>query len=84
MGGKRIGDAQKEYEALITTRVRQLERPLNKIEELRGPSGRYPRPPKMTKAFFLQKKAFSDRGVVYGTIEEEFLCFRGKPVCIRG
>jgi DNA recombination protein RmuC len=33
--GKRIGDAQKEYEALTTTRVRQLERPLNKIEELR-------------------------------------------------
>ena len=33
--GKRIGDAQKEYEALTKTRVRQLERPLNKIEELR-------------------------------------------------
>ncbi len=33
--GKRIGDAQKEYEVLTTTRVRQLERPLNKIEELR-------------------------------------------------
>lgn len=33
--GKRIGDVQKEYEALITTRRRQLERPLNKIESLR-------------------------------------------------
>jgi DNA recombination protein RmuC len=33
--GKRIGEAQKEYEALTTTRVRQVERPLNKIEELR-------------------------------------------------
>ena len=35
MLGKRIGDAQKEYEALMTTRRRQLERPLNRIEELR-------------------------------------------------
>ncbi len=33
--GNRIGDAQKEYEALMTTRRRQLERPLNRIEELR-------------------------------------------------
>jgi DNA anti-recombination protein RmuC len=33
--GKRIGEAQKEYEALTTTRVRQVERPHNKIEELR-------------------------------------------------
>ncbi len=33
--GKRIGDVQKEYEALITTRRRQLERPLNRIESLR-------------------------------------------------
>ena len=33
--GKRIGDSQKEYEALMTTRRRQLERPLNRIEELR-------------------------------------------------
>ncbi|MFH1601907.1 MAG: DNA recombination protein RmuC, partial [Candidatus Shapirobacteria bacterium] len=33
--GKRIEAAQKEYEALITTRRRQLERPLNKIETLR-------------------------------------------------
>ncbi len=33
--GKRIGDAQKEYEALTTTRRRQLERPLNRIEDLR-------------------------------------------------
>jgi DNA recombination protein RmuC len=33
--GKRIGDAQKEYEVLTTTRRRQLERPLNKIEYLR-------------------------------------------------
>lgn len=33
--GKRIDDAQKEYELLTTTRRRQLERPLSKIEELR-------------------------------------------------
>jgi DNA recombination protein RmuC len=33
--GKRIGEAQKEYEALTTTRRRQLERPLRKIEDLR-------------------------------------------------
>lgn len=33
--GKRISESQKEYEALMTTRRRQLERPLNKIEELR-------------------------------------------------
>jgi DNA recombination protein RmuC len=33
--GKRIEDAHKEYEALVSTRRRQLERPLNKIEELR-------------------------------------------------
>lgn len=33
--GKRILDAQKEYESLVTTRKRQLERPLNKIEALR-------------------------------------------------
>jgi DNA recombination protein RmuC len=33
--GKRIGDAQKEFEALTTTRRRQLEKPLNRIEDLR-------------------------------------------------
>jgi DNA recombination protein RmuC len=33
--GKRIGDAQREYDALTTTRRRQLEKPLDKIEELR-------------------------------------------------
>jgi len=33
--GKRISESQKEYEALMTTRRRQVERPLNKIEELR-------------------------------------------------
>jgi DNA recombination protein RmuC len=33
--GKRIGDAQKEYDALTTTRRRQLEKPLNRIEDLR-------------------------------------------------
>jgi DNA recombination protein RmuC len=37
--GKRIEDAQKEYEALTTTRKRQLERPLNKIEDLRKQRG---------------------------------------------
>jgi DNA recombination protein RmuC len=33
--GKRIREAQGEYEALATTRSRQLEGPLNKIEDLR-------------------------------------------------
>jgi len=33
--GKRIEDTQKEYESLATTRRRQLERPLNKIDDLR-------------------------------------------------
>jgi DNA recombination protein RmuC len=37
--GRRIGDAQKEYEALATTRRRQLERPLNRIESLRTGRG---------------------------------------------
>jgi DNA recombination protein RmuC len=37
--GKRIEDTQKEYEALTTTRRRQLERPLNKIEFLRTQHG---------------------------------------------
>jgi DNA recombination protein RmuC len=37
--GKRIEGAQKEYESLSTTRRRQLERPLNKIEELRTQRG---------------------------------------------
>ncbi len=37
--GKRIEDAQKEYEGLTTTRRRQLEKPLNRIEELRSQRG---------------------------------------------
>jgi DNA recombination protein RmuC len=37
--GRRIGEAQKEYEALTTTRKRQLERPLSKIEDLRTQRG---------------------------------------------
>ena len=37
--GKRIDDAHKEYEALTTTRRRQLEKPLNKIEDLRMQRG---------------------------------------------
>lgn len=37
--GKRIGDAQREYENLITTRKRQLESPLNKIEDFRNKLG---------------------------------------------
>ena len=34
--GKRINDAQKEYEILATTRRRQLESPLEKLENLRS------------------------------------------------
>lgn len=37
--GKRIEDTQKEYESLATTRRRQLERPLNKIDNLRKEKG---------------------------------------------
>ncbi|MBN1226375.1 MAG: DNA recombination protein RmuC [Deltaproteobacteria bacterium] len=37
--GKKIDDAQKEYEQLITTRRRLLEKPLNKIEDLRIKKG---------------------------------------------
>ena len=37
--GKRIEDTQKEYESLTTTRRRQLEKPLNRIEELRNQRG---------------------------------------------
>lgn len=37
--GKRIAEAQKEYEALTTTRRRQLEKPLNRIEDLRMQRG---------------------------------------------
>ena len=42
--GKRIEDTQKEYEALTTTRRRQLEKPLNRIEELRCQRGLPPAP----------------------------------------
>jgi DNA recombination protein RmuC len=34
--GKRIEDTQKEYESLVSTRRRQLERPLNRIEDIRA------------------------------------------------
>jgi len=37
--GRKIGDVVKEYEALATTRRRQLEKPLNKIEDLRTQRG---------------------------------------------
>ena len=37
--GKRISDAQSEYETLIITRRRQLERPLQKIDALRTERG---------------------------------------------
>ena len=37
--GKRIDSAQKEYQSLITTRSRALERPLNRIETLRKERG---------------------------------------------
>lgn len=37
--GKRITDAQKEYDALTTTRLRQLKRPLSKIEEIEKQHG---------------------------------------------
>jgi DNA recombination protein RmuC len=37
--GKRISDAQKEYDTLTSTRRRQLEKPLDKIEEIRTQRG---------------------------------------------
>jgi DNA anti-recombination protein RmuC len=37
--GKKIDEAQKEYQTLATTRSNQLERPLNKIEALRIDKG---------------------------------------------
>ncbi len=37
--GKRIEDARKEYETLMTTRKRQLEKPLNRLDELREHRG---------------------------------------------
>ncbi|MFO8164115.1 MAG: DNA recombination protein RmuC [Desulfatiglandales bacterium] len=37
--GKRIQDTQNEYELLTTTRRRQLERPLNRIDNLRKQKG---------------------------------------------
>ena len=37
--GKRIEDTQREYELLTTTRRRQLESPLNKIDDLRKQKG---------------------------------------------
>jgi hypothetical protein len=37
--GKRVEDIQKEYELLTTTRRRQPERPLNKIDDLRSQKG---------------------------------------------
>jgi DNA recombination protein RmuC len=39
MLGKRIADLQREYDALTTTRRRQLEKPLNRIEEIRSQRG---------------------------------------------
>ncbi|MFW6147971.1 MAG: DNA recombination protein RmuC [Thermodesulfobacteriota bacterium] len=37
--GKRINEVQKEYEVITTTRQRQLDRPLKKIDELRTQRG---------------------------------------------
>lgn len=37
--GKKIADAQREYEALTTTRQRALERPLNKLDDIRRDRG---------------------------------------------
>jgi DNA recombination protein RmuC len=37
--GRRLEEAQKEFNSLVTTRRTQLERPLNQIEELRRQKG---------------------------------------------
>lgn len=37
--GKRLDDAKKEYDKLVTTRTRMLDRPLEKIEDLRQTRG---------------------------------------------
>lgn len=56
--GKRIGDAQKEYEALVTTRKRGLERPLGRIDSLRTREG-------------IQAVADSGTGEAAGGIKED-------------
>lgn len=49
--GKHIDDLHKEFEVLTTTRKRQLERPLRKIEEVRAAKGLavYDEPPDVDK-----------------------------------
>jgi DNA recombination protein RmuC len=37
--GKRIDEARKEFDALVSTRRQKLERPLKQIEELRMEKG---------------------------------------------
>ncbi|MGH7255683.1 MAG: DNA recombination protein RmuC, partial [Nitrospirales bacterium] len=37
--GRRIGDAQREYEAITSTRRRQLEKPLQRLEDIRTQRG---------------------------------------------
>jgi DNA recombination protein RmuC len=37
--GKRLSDAQKEYDSLVTTRRNKLERPLKKIDDIRKERG---------------------------------------------
>ncbi len=37
--GKRIDDARREFDTLVSTRRNQLERPLKQIEELRTKKG---------------------------------------------
>jgi len=42
--GQKLDDARKEFQHLITTRTRQLERPLVKLENLRTPDGNLLKP----------------------------------------
>ena len=43
--GKRLGDAQKEYDHLISTRTNQLDRPLRKWKNLKQVISRFQQPP---------------------------------------
>ncbi|KKR32783.1 MAG: RmuC-domain protein [Candidatus Gottesmanbacteria bacterium GW2011_GWC2_39_8] len=54
--GKRIDDAQKEYDSLTTTRQRQLEKPLNKIDSLRVQRGLPIAPDEEGESFFAEEK----------------------------
>ncbi len=54
--GRRLQEAQKEYESLMTTRRRQLERPLKKIEDLKRQHPSSPLPQDAAHTLDLEKE----------------------------